>query len=56
MTASLKEQTAELLKTANQLGAARSSAENRELQQAVVQKVADILASVEELAGPAVTV
>jgi len=49
MTASLKEQTTELLMTANQLSAARPAAENRELQRTVVQKVADILASVEAL-------
>ncbi len=49
MTASLKEQTTELLMTANQLSAARLAAENRELKRAVVQKVADILASVEAL-------
>ena len=49
MTASLKEQTTELLMTANQLGAARPAAENRELKRMVVQKVADILASVEAL-------
>ena len=49
MTASLKEHTTELLMTAKQLTAARSTAENRELKRTVVQKVADILASVETL-------
>ena len=49
MTSSLKEQTTELLMTANRLSAARPPAENRELQRGVVQKVSDILASVEAL-------
>ena len=49
MTASLEEQTTELLMTANRLSAARPAAENCELKRTVVQKVANILASVEAL-------
>jgi hypothetical protein len=49
MGESLKEQTAELLMAAKQLTSALPPAENRDLKRVVIQKVADILTSVEAL-------
>ena len=49
MKESLKEQTAELLLAAKQLTSALPPAENRKLKSAVIQKVADILTTIEAL-------